>query len=41
VFLAEIIQRTMKADIDAVIGTFGKNEQIKKVFTDHEGEGAV
>jgi hypothetical protein len=26
------IQRAMKADKDAVIDAFGKNEQVKKVF---------
>jgi hypothetical protein len=32
VFLPKMIQRAMKADVDAAIGTFGKNEQVKKVF---------
>ena len=32
VFLPKLIQRAMKADVDAAIGTFGKNEQVKKVF---------
>jgi len=32
VFLPKVIQRGMKADTDAVIDSFGKNEQIKKVF---------
>jgi len=32
VFLPKLIQRAMKADVDAAIGTFGKNEQTKKVF---------
>ena len=32
VFLPELIQPGMKADTDAVIVAFGKNEQIKKVF---------
>jgi hypothetical protein len=32
VFLPKLIQRAMKADVDAVIETFGKNEQVKKVF---------
>jgi hypothetical protein len=32
VFLPKLIQRAMKADVDAVIEAFGKNEQIKKVF---------
>jgi len=32
VFLPKLIQRGMKADVDVVIKTFGKNEQAKKVF---------
>ena len=32
VFIPKLIQRAMKADTDAVIDAFGKNEQIKKVF---------
>ncbi len=32
VFLPKIIQRAMKADTDAIILAFGKNEQVKKVF---------
>jgi hypothetical protein len=32
VFLPKFIQRAMKADTDAVIDAFGKNEQVKKVF---------
>ena len=32
VFLPKVIQRGMKADADAVIDAFGKNEQVKKVF---------
>ena len=32
VFLPKLIQRGMKADTDAVIDAFGKNEQVKKVF---------
>jgi len=32
VFLPRLIQRAMKADADAVIEAFGKNEQVKKVF---------
>ena len=32
VFLPKLIQRAMKADADAVIDAFGKNEQVKKVF---------
>jgi|SRR5271157_535108 len=32
VFLPKLIQRAMKADVDAAIGTFGKNEHTKKVF---------
>lgn len=32
VFLPKLIQRAMKADVDAVIEAFGKNEQVKKVF---------
>jgi hypothetical protein len=32
VFLPKLIQRAMKADTDAVIDAFGKNEQVKKVF---------
>ena len=32
VFMPKLIQRAMKADTDAVIEAFGKNEQVKKVF---------
>lgn len=32
VFMPKMIQRGMKADADAVIDAFGKNEQVKKVF---------
>jgi hypothetical protein len=32
VFMPKLIQRGMKADADAVIDAFGKNEQVKKVF---------
>jgi len=32
VFMPKLIQCAMKADADAVIGAFGKNEQVKKVF---------
>ena len=32
VFLPKLIQRAMKADTDAVIDMFGKNEQVKRVF---------
>ena len=32
VFLPKIIQRGMKADAQAMIDAFGKNEQVKKVF---------
>ena len=32
VFLPKLLQRAMKADVDAVIEAFGKNEQVKKVF---------
>jgi F0F1-type ATP synthase assembly protein I len=32
VFMPKLIQRAMKADADAVIYAFGKNEQVKKVF---------
>jgi len=32
VFLPKIIQWAMKADADAIIEAFGKNEQVKKVF---------
>jgi len=32
VFLPKLIQHGMKADTDAVIDAFGKNEQVKKVF---------
>ena len=32
VFLPKLIQRGMKADADAAIEAFGKNEQVKKVF---------
>jgi hypothetical protein len=31
-FLPKLIQRGMKADTDAAIDAFGKNEQVKKVF---------
>ncbi len=30
--MPKLIQRGMKADADAVIGAFGKNEQVKRVF---------
>jgi len=32
VFLPKLIQRAMKADADAAIEAFGKNEQVKRVF---------
>jgi hypothetical protein len=32
VFLPRLIQYAMKADTDAVLDAFGKNEQVKKVF---------
>ena len=32
VFLPKLIRYAMKADTDAVLDAFGKNEQIKKVF---------
>jgi len=32
VFLPKLIQRAMKADADAIISAFGKNEHVKKVF---------
>jgi F0F1-type ATP synthase assembly protein I len=32
VFLPRIIRYAMKADTDAVLDAFGKNEQVKKVF---------
>jgi F0F1-type ATP synthase assembly protein I len=32
VFMPKLIQYAMKADADAAIEAFGKNEQIKKVF---------
>jgi len=32
VFLPKLIQRAMRADTDAIIDAFGKNEQVKKVF---------
>ena len=32
VFLPKLIQRAMKADTDAVIDLFGKNEQVRRVF---------
>jgi hypothetical protein len=32
VFLPKLIQRAMKADTDAAIDAFGKNEHVKKVF---------
>jgi len=31
-FLPKLTQRAMKADADAIISAFGKNEQVKKVF---------
>jgi hypothetical protein len=32
VFLPKLMQKGMKADTEAVINAFGKNEQVKKVF---------
>ena len=32
VFLPKLVRYAMKADTDAVLGQFGKNEQVKKVF---------
>ncbi|MDO9549552.1 MAG: hypothetical protein Q7J03_01135 [Methanoregula sp.] len=32
VFLPKLIQQAMKADTEAVIDAFGKNEQVKRVF---------
>ena len=32
VFMPKLVQCAMKADVDAVIDAFGKNEQVKKVF---------
>lgn len=32
IFLPKLVQRAMKADMDAVIEAFGKNEQTKKIF---------
>ena len=32
VFLPKLMQKGMKADNEAVINAFGKNEQVKKVF---------
>ena len=32
VFLPKILQQAMKADADAAIEEFGKNEQVKRVF---------
>jgi hypothetical protein len=32
VFLPKLMQKAMKADADAAIEAFGKNEQVKKVF---------
>jgi hypothetical protein len=32
VFLPKLVQRAMKADTDAAIEAFGKNDQVKKVF---------
>jgi hypothetical protein len=32
VFLPKLIQRAMKADVDAAMEMFGKNEHVKKVF---------
>ena len=31
-FLLKLMQQAMKADTDAAIEAFGKNEQVKKVF---------
>jgi hypothetical protein len=31
-FLPILIQQAMKTDTDAVIGVYGRNEQVKKVF---------
>jgi hypothetical protein len=32
VFMPKLVQCAMKADADAVIDAFGKNEQVKRVF---------
>ena len=32
VFLPKIMQQAMRADADAAIEAFGKNEQVKRVF---------
>jgi hypothetical protein len=32
VFLPRLVRYAMKADTDAVLDAFGKNEQIKKIF---------
>ena len=32
VFLPKLIQQAMKVDTDVVVGAFGKNEQVKRVF---------
>ena len=32
IFLPKLIQRAMKADTDAAIDAFGKNEHVKKIF---------
>nr|WP_320161418.1 hypothetical protein [uncultured Methanoregula sp.] len=32
VFLPKLMQSAMKADVDAAIGMFGKNEHVRKVF---------
>jgi hypothetical protein len=32
IFLPKLMQKAMKADTDAAIEAFGKNEQVKKVF---------
>jgi len=32
VFLQKLIRRAMKTDADVLIGIFGKNKQVKKVF---------
>lgn len=32
VFLPKLIRQAMKADVNAILETFGKNEQVKKVF---------
>jgi hypothetical protein len=39
VFLPKLIQKAMKADTDAAIEAFGKNEQVKSVLDPVRGNG--